>query len=148
MTVICDVEMLQMFLDKELDNTDTAGMKEHLASCKSCRQELSRLKLLWMDLGEFDDIKPSLALPYLRQQVITSTHELRQASENAGWWETQKIAWRPLSYAAAFLPGAGTMEESARSISRSLPGAAANSLSALVRFGRRGYSWVKERNNK
>ncbi|MGE5404665.1 MAG: anti-sigma factor family protein [Candidatus Saccharibacteria bacterium] len=144
----CDLEMLQMYLDKELDTRETAEVKEHLASCKACRQELSRLKLLWIDLGETDEIETSLALPYLRQQVISNTRVARQTGENASWWDTQKMAWRPLGYAASYLPGAGTMEESAKSLGRNLPGAAANSLGALVKLGRRGYAWAKERSKK
>lgn len=137
-----------MYLDKELEIKDTTAVKKHLASCKACRQELSRLKLLWMDLGEVEEIEPSLALPYLRQQVISSTREARQSGQEIGWWDTQKMAWRQLSYATSYLPGAATVEESAKSISRSLPGAAASSLGALVKIGRKGYIWAKERTKK
>ena len=48
----CNHEMLQLFLDRELEPEQAKELKKHLARCRECRQELSRLKLMWLELEQ------------------------------------------------------------------------------------------------
>ena len=66
----CNHEMLQLFLDRELEPEQAKELKKHLARCRECRQELSRLKLMWLELEQEEELDLPPELPFLRQQAI------------------------------------------------------------------------------
>ncbi|TEB16018.1 hypothetical protein Psfp_01616 [Pelotomaculum sp. FP] len=105
----CNLENLQAYMDNELDDFARQEMQKHFNSCRSCRRELARLKLIWLELAETETVAPPPELPYLRQQVITSTIRGRagEQKDSAGIWDTLEMAWQPFLLGASFLPGAG-----------------------------------------
>lgn len=135
----CGNEFLQVFLDGELTEEKAREVKEHLAACRACRREFSRLKLLWLELAQPEAIPVPPELPYLRQQAITAAlPALRKPEKGSpGFWETQKLAWRPLSLAAAYLPGSGEANRLLKAAGRELPGLLLGSLAAAGRLWRR-----------
>jgi anti-sigma factor RsiW len=118
------LELLQAYLDGELEEETARELGEHLAGCRSCRRELSRLKLLWLELGEEEETPLPPEWPYLRQQVVAAAMAAhRQPPERGlGFWETQRLAWQPFSLAAAYLPGTAGAVNLAKAAGRELPG--------------------------
>lgn len=135
----CENEFLQFFLDGELTEEKTREVKEHLTACRTCRRELSHLKLLWLELAQPQAIPVPPELPYLRQQAIASAlPALRKPEKGSpGFWEVQKLAWRPLSLAAAYIPGSGEANRLLKAAGRELPSLLIGSLAAVGRLWRR-----------
>lgn len=104
----CNLESLQAYIDDELDDYSRQEIQKHLNSCRSCRQELARLKLIWLELAETETVTPPPELPYLRQQVITSIIRSRTEDQkyNVRIWDTLEMAWQPFLLGASFMPGA------------------------------------------
>lgn len=132
----CNPELLQAFLDQELETGSAAELKRHLSGCRICRQELSRLKLLWLELAQWEETDLPPELPYLRQQVISAAHDSfsKQTKERIGFWHAQKLAYHPLRYAVTYLPGAGFFKEVARTTRGALPALLLNSLTGAGRL--------------
>lgn len=141
MTLICNPEWLQAFLDHELDPEACNQLKKHLAGCRSCRQELSQLKLLWLELSHSEPMVVPPELSYLRQQVLESTRASRTKSreDSFSYWGTQKLAWQSLTLATAYLPGAGKLKEIPKSAGREVPGFLLGSLTHLGGLCRKIY---------
>jgi predicted anti-sigma-YlaC factor YlaD len=137
----CNIELIQGFLDGELDADLEKELMTHLASCTACRQEYSRLKLLWLELACPEEIAAPAVLPYLRRQAITAAMRQMQkpGEKKLGFWESQKLAFSPLKYTLAYLPGAGQLRGAAVTAVRELPDLLANSLSGAGRL------WKKDR---
>jgi anti-sigma factor RsiW len=134
----CDQEMLQAFLDQELEEKEAGLLAEHLQNCRACRQELSRLKLLWLELEHVREINPSPALPYLRQQVVSQACASPEQPGNAGFdfWKTQRLAWRSMGLAVSYLPGMEQAQELAKTTGQNLQGMVVNYLAKV------GRSWT------
>lgn len=138
---ICNIDLIQGFLDGELDAAAEKELMAHLAGCTACRQEFSRLKLLWLELECLEEIEAPDVLPYLRRQTITTAMRQKQKSDEKklSFWESQKLAFNPLKYTMAYLPGAGQLRGAAETAVRELPELLANSLSGAGRL------WKKNR---
>ncbi|MCL6448641.1 MAG: zf-HC2 domain-containing protein [Armatimonadetes bacterium] len=134
----CESELLQAFLDGELAEQKIREVKEHLAACRACRRELSRLKLLWLELARPEAIPLPPELPYLRQQAIAAARPAPRRPEKGrpGFWDIQKLAWRPLSLTTAYLPGSGEVKELVKAAGRKLPGLLLGSLTLTGRLWR------------
>jgi len=97
----CDHELLELYLDGELDEDAAGALCSHLTSCPACRRELGRLRLLWLELGNPADVPLPPELPYLRQQAANSAPP---ASEpGLTFWESQRLAWTSARLAAGYL---------------------------------------------
>jgi anti-sigma factor RsiW len=132
----CNQELLQAYLDRELDEEELRSVTAHLAGCRRCRRELSQLKLLWSDLSSPEEIEPHPALPFLRQQVLAQAGPLITAQEKHGYLESQKLAWSQLGLAVAYLPGADRLPALAKTTARKLPAVLAASLDTAAKAGR------------
>ena len=141
----CSPESLQTFLDNELEISAAEELKRHLTRCRTCRQELSRLKLLWLELAQPDKIDLPPELPYMRQQVIASALHPpdKPGKERIGFWDAQKLALSPIKFAVAYLPGAGLVKEAVRTTGMELPELMINSLTRAGRILKRGFSGKK-----
>ena len=146
----CSPELLQTFLDHELEISEAEELKRHLAHCRACRQELSRLKLLWLELAQPDKIDLPPELPYMRQQVITTAlHSLdKQGKERIGFWDAQKLALGPIKFAVSYLPGAGLLKEAVRTTGMELPELMLNSLTRAGRLLKQAVSGKKGQGRK
>jgi len=128
----CNHEMLQLFLDRELEPELVKELKNHLARCRECRQELSRLKLMWLELEQEEELDLPPELPFLRQQAITAAGALSQMSAGEfSYWQSQKLAWEPVATAITLIPGPRTLGRAARAIGSRIP-------SALEVVGKKG----------
>jgi hypothetical protein len=139
----CNQESLQTFLDNELETSAAEELKRHLTRCRACRRELSRLKLLWLELAQPDEIELPPELPYMRQQVITAALHPLEKEERIGFWDSQKMAYNPIKFAVAYLPGAGLVKEVVKTTSVELPELMLNSLTRAGRILKRGFSGKK-----
>lgn len=136
----CDNELLQAWLDGELEDEKADKLSKHLAGCRNCRQELARLKLLWLELSQEEQIEIPPELPYLRQQVIAKSTASRGKSNTGvktNFWETQKLAWQPLGLAVSYMPVTGGIKKLAKAAGRELPDVLIGSLLALGSLSRR-----------
>ncbi len=132
----CNHEMLQLFLDRELEPEQVKELKNHLARCRECRQELSRLKLMWLELEQEEELDLPSELPFLRQQAITAARALSQMPVGEfSYWQTQKLAWEPVAAAITLIPGTRTLSRAARAIGSRIP-------SALEVVGKKGLKLV------
>lgn len=140
----CNLESLQAYMDDELDDCAKQEIQKHLTSCRSCRQELARLKLIWLELAEMETVALPPELPYLRQQVITSTIRGRagEQKDSSGIWDTLGMAWQPFLLGASFMPGAGLIPRLTQTISQGKRKSSSVSFSkSLWQFTRK---WLKE----
>lgn len=128
----CNHEMLQAFLDRELKPELVKRMTTHLAQCPECRQELSRLKLMWLELGQEEELVLPSELPFLRQQAIYAAKALSQMPAGEfSYWQTQKLAWEPVAVAITMIPGTQAVGTAAKVIGNRIP-------AALEALGKRG----------
>ena len=135
----CDWEMLQEFLDGELDTEAARQLQARLRGCRECRREFSRLRRLWLELAQPEVVEAPPELPYLRQQAIAAAS--RAATDPAariGFWESQRLAWASLGLAVAYLPGVEPAKTLTQNAAGKLPGLLAG---ALVNSGRRWLRW-------
>jgi anti-sigma factor RsiW len=121
--VQCNQESLQIYLDGEMDAQTRKSVEVHLGQCRSCRQEMARLQLLWLELGQTNKVELPAELPYLRQQVIHQAMRSRQTNKNsaANYWEAQKLAWQPAILGASYFPGVGLLSNVSRATGRQIP---------------------------
>lgn len=119
----CSVEALQAFLDGELNPLETKEIRQHLGGCQACRQEVSRLRLLWLELEQYEEMEAPPELPYIRQQAVARAGAARRQKEGAGvsLWDAQKLAWQPALAGMAQIPGSSQLGILARTTIRSLP---------------------------
>ena len=119
----CNQESLQKYLDGEMDTPARKSFEGHLGQCRSCRQEMARLQLLWLELGQTNEVELPFELPYLRQQIIHQAMRSRQdeQSSQAGYWDAQKLAWQPAILGASYFPGVGLISDVSRATSRQIP---------------------------
>lgn len=119
----CDQERLQIYLDGELDVEARKAVEAHLGQCRLCRREISRLKLLWLELGPTGEADPPPELPYLRQQIISQAlHERRAGTASpASYWEAQKLVWQPALLGASYIPGISLITTASRATVRQIP---------------------------
>ena len=132
----CNQESLQMYLDGEMDAQARKTMKVHLGQCRSCRQEIARLQLLWLELGQTDEIDLPAELPYLRQQIIHQAVRSRQDNQSSetGYWDAQKLAWKPAILGASYLPGLGLLSNVSRATGRQIPKLVSGTITLAGRF--------------
>ena len=137
----CDIELIQAFLDGELEEAGAKELMAHLAGCPACRREFSRYKLLWLELAGPEETEVPEVLPYLRQQAITAARRQRQKAgeKRLSFWDSQKLVYK---YTLAYLPGAGQFKEMTGSVIKELPGLL---FSSLAGAGRR---WRKNRSGR
>jgi anti-sigma factor RsiW len=136
----CNIELIQGFLDGELEAGAEKELMAHLAGCTACRRELSRLKLLWLELAYPYEAEVPASLLYLRRQAVTAAMRQvkRSVEKELGFWESQRLALSSWKYALAFLPGTGQLKGAAVTAARGLPNLLANSLSVAARLWKKG----------
>ncbi|HWP95433.1 MAG TPA: zf-HC2 domain-containing protein [Syntrophomonadaceae bacterium] len=119
----CNLESLQEYLDGEMDAPARRDLEMHLGQCRPCRREMSRMQLLWFELGQSREGNLPAELPYLRQQVINqalhSQREIRNSESN--YWDVQKLAWQPAILGVSCVPGVGFISSVTRATGRQLP---------------------------
>ncbi len=119
----CNQESLQIYLDGEMDTQARKAVEAHLGQCRSCRQEIARLQLLWLELGQINEVDLPIELPYLRQQIIHQAVRSKQdkQSSQVGYWGAQKLAWQPAILGASYFPGLGLISDVSRATGRQIP---------------------------
>lgn len=133
--MLCNAEILQEYLDGELEPGEKDALYRHLAGCPTCRQELARLRLIWLELEQEDEIEIPFELPFIRQQVIARTKSARQEMAGAtgvSFLEAQKLAWQPVLAGVAQIPGTRQLMRLARVTGMGLPAAIRGVSTALV----------------
>ncbi|PKM78117.1 MAG: hypothetical protein CVU90_03595 [Firmicutes bacterium HGW-Firmicutes-15] len=132
----CNQESLQMYLDGEMDAEARKTVELHLGQCRSCRQEIARLQLLWLELGQTNEVELPAELPYLRQQIIHQAMRSRQdnKSSEASYWDTQKLAWQPAILGASYFPGVALLSTVSRATGRQIPRLMSGTIALARRF--------------
>lgn len=120
----CSTEALQAFLDGELEPVETKTIRHHLGCCPACRQELSRLRLLWLELEQAEEIEVPAELPFIRQQAVARARAARQETKGTSGvslWDSQKLAWQPAMAGISQIPGPSQLGHLAKATLRGLP---------------------------
>ncbi|MFZ5633089.1 MAG: anti-sigma factor family protein [Bacillota bacterium] len=120
----CSTEALQAFLDGELEPVEIKIIRHHLGRCPACRRELSRLRLLWLELEQDEEIEVPAELPFIRQQAIARARAARQETEGTSGfslWDAQKLAWKPVLAGVSMIPGPRQLGRLAKATGRGLP---------------------------
>lgn len=84
------------------DGNEAPQMQEHLAACRSCQEEVARLKALLVDLEATPVPEPSpLFWDHFSARVRHATLDLEPPAGGAdsSWWWTR--GWRPLAMVGA-----------------------------------------------
>lgn len=107
----CDMEKLYLFLDDELEAKDRKEVERHLGSCLTCRREMARLRLLWLEMEGQEAVTPPVELSYLRQQAVADfmRNRERPAGEGFSLRESLQLAWQPSVLWTSYMPGAGLL---------------------------------------
>jgi len=115
-----------MYLDGETDALTRKETEGHLARCRSCRQEMGRLQLLWLELGQNGEEEIPAELSYLRSQTLHQVlHNQPDDSKTApSYWEAQKLAWRPALLGASYFPGISLISAAGHQVPKLMSGAA------------------------
>ena len=120
----CSNEFLQTFLDSELGPAEADAVRRHLDHCTACRQELSRLRLLWLELEQDEEIEMPMELAFIRQQAISQTRAARQEAQKKSTnslWDAQRLAWQPALAGMSQIPGPRQLARLARATGGRLP---------------------------
>jgi len=114
---MCDLnkELLQEYMDRELNILETQLLEEHLKTCPECRRELNQLKILDWDYRFHDHIDiPYQQLDYLRQNTLDHCFsELEFSQENNSLADVYRIQTSSMKLAVnymQFLPGASLIK--------------------------------------
>lgn len=120
----CSSETLQAFLDGQLTPIERDIVRRHLGCCPACRQELSRLRLLWLELEQGEEIEAPVELAFIRQQAITKARAARkETGDTTGFslWDAQKLAWQPALAGVSQIPGSRQLGRLVRATGHGLP---------------------------
>ncbi len=122
--------MLQSFIDGELSQLELIILEDHLSSCRDCRKELNRLKVLDWDLkNQFDEIQVPPELSETREkfmdEYLTSQKTKKGKSEKGiDLWELQYRNLKKTLGFMRFLPGSkvvkNAVENQQKAIKKSL----------------------------
>jgi len=104
-------ELLQEYIDDELNEVETLLLEEHLMNCSSCRRELNQLILVDWQLRRLNrNIEiPERELSMRRQAALAECLEdnmLEKAGEIKDLYNVQISAFRKSVEFMQFLPGA------------------------------------------
>src|SRR4030043_1460085 len=66
---------LSAYQDKELAAREQEGVKSHLQSCQSCREQYEKSERVWQTLGELEEIRPD---PWFYRQLVRKIKEPRE----------------------------------------------------------------------
>jgi anti-sigma factor RsiW len=94
----CSRDLIEAYMDEELDPGLSASVEEHLSNCQSCSEAYSRLRTQKSDIRS--------AAPYYTApaQLQRSVHDaLRQAAANESKATVSSGSWRWLAIAATIL---------------------------------------------
>jgi anti-sigma factor RsiW len=94
----CSQELIEAYLDEELDPGLSASVKEHLSSCQPCSDLYSRFRVLRERIGS--DAPYYTAPPRLQRSVREALHE---AAAKEARPATSSTPWRWLAIAATVL---------------------------------------------
>lgn len=124
----CNPESLQAFLDDELSPAEKEAVRRHLGGCPACRRELSRLRLLWLELAQAEEMEIPLELPYIRQHAVNQARLARRdtgqnmaGTPGVSLWDAQKLAWEPVLSGVAQIYGTRQLGQLVRTAGRGLP---------------------------
>jgi len=66
---------LSAYQDKELKPLEQEEVRNHLLSCRACREEFAELERVWQTLGGLEEINPD---PWFYRQVLRKIKEPRE----------------------------------------------------------------------
>ncbi|KJS81665.1 MAG: hypothetical protein JM58_16455 [Peptococcaceae bacterium BICA1-8] len=119
-------EMLQLYIDSELNSLEKFLLEEHLKDCTSCRKELNRLKILDWDFNSMAE-KIDIPAQLLSLRISTLDQHIKEAQEEAeptfGLKEVYELQYNTLKNTVNFiqyLPGNRLLTSSGRKLSKRL----------------------------
>ncbi len=77
----CPKTLLQHYIDRELLPSEKVLVEEHLRSCKNCRRELNRLKILDWDLHSMPEIPVPGELSHVRHITLDRHFQRKGAGQ-------------------------------------------------------------------
>ncbi len=66
-----DADLLQEYIDATINPLEKLVLEEHLKDCRTCRKNLTELKLLFWELEDADQIDVPLEASHIHQRVAS-----------------------------------------------------------------------------
>ena len=66
---------LSAYQDRELEPREQEQVRNHLLSCRACREQYAELERVWQTLGGLEEIHPA---PWFYQQIVRKIKEPRE----------------------------------------------------------------------
>lgn len=102
-----DKDLLQEYLEGTIDPLEKIFLEEHLRTCRECRAELTRLKLLFYELENIDDrdIEIPLEMESIRNNALDSMFEKKEKYGVKEFIEQQRQVLTASSSFIKYIPG-------------------------------------------
>jgi len=78
-----DKDLLQKYLDKDIDPLEKILLENHLLNCSQCRKDLNQLKIMEWDLNNIDLAKAPKDLANVRNTVLDKCFETIDKRDNS-----------------------------------------------------------------
>jgi anti-sigma factor RsiW len=80
---------LSAYQDRELEPKEQEQVRNHLLSCRACREQFAELERVWKIVGQFEEILPD---PWFYRRMVGKIKEPRERSLLPGvQWVFQKL---------------------------------------------------------
>ncbi len=111
-------DLLEQFIDGELEPVEALILNEHLAGCRSCRQMLNQLKLIDWDLRHQPVIEVPPELEVYRTMAVKAHLENLKAAQKSDplkdTWRMQKQIFQHTFGFVSYIPINRTISSSAK----------------------------------
>jgi anti-sigma factor RsiW len=114
-------DLLQQYIDRELDQLETMILGEHLSSCQDCRKLLNQLKLMDWDLKHEPTIEPPPELFAYRTAAIKAhLAAVKTAEDTTPLRETWRLQRQILQHTFSFMSYSPVNRTVARSVKKTV----------------------------
>jgi len=111
-----DKDLLQKYIDKDIEPLEKILVDNHLATCSQCRKDLNQLKVMEWDLNNIDLPKVPKDLVIVRHAALDKYFEAIDTREtSSGTKNIMNLQYKNLKHIVSFvnyLPGKKTIEAS------------------------------------
>lgn len=113
-----DKDLLQRYIDKDIDSLEKILLENHLLNCPQCRKDLNQLKIMEWDLNNIDLPKVPKELAVIRNAALDKYFETIAESETTfERKDIMNLQYKNLKNTVSFinyLPGKKLVENAVR----------------------------------
>jgi hypothetical protein len=91
-----DNDLLQGYLDNDLENIEMLIIQEHIKECKKCKTEITYLKLLMFEVSQIDDMDIDIPeeINLVREKVLYDIFNKKYEKKKASYIQGIKVFWK------------------------------------------------------